>query len=119
MSYKFPTRLNTLFTVLTPKVKMNDYGTADTEYLPGSRFWGFKRTFNGTETTVNGVLVVKNTAVIDCYYNSQLSADCRLQDTQGRIWKIITEPENINGECKYMQFKIEHIDNAERDTSYE
>lgn len=109
MRYKFPSRLNKLFTLLTPENKENKYGSVDVSYKESRKLWCFMRTFNGTETIVNGVLTVKKTGVVDCYYNPNITADCRLKDDNGIVWKIISEPENINGNNQFMQFKVECI----------
>ena len=114
MAYSFPQRLNTLFWLMLPTTKRTEYGTLEVGYTQGNGFWACKRTFGGTEEVVNGVTVIKNTAVVDCYFNDKITANCRLKDKEGRFWRIITEPENINGENKYMQFKIEIIEGVNK-----
>lgn len=114
MAYSFPNRLNTLFTLMLPTAKETDYGTVVNGYKPDIAFWTSKRTFNGTEEVINGVMVIKNTAVIDCYYNPKITTNCRLKDREGRQWRIISVPENINGNGQYMQFKIECIEGVDK-----
>ena len=70
MAYSFPQRLNTLFWLMLPTTKRTEYGTLEVGYTQGNGFWACKRTFGGTEEVVNGVTVIKNTAVVDCYFNN-------------------------------------------------
>lgn len=76
-------------------------------------FFGSFRTFGGTEITSNDVYTIVDTATVDCWYRTDITANCRvyLIDT-GEIWEIIGRPENIEMNYMYMQFKLKKIGGA-------
>lgn len=67
------------------------------------------KTFGGTETTKNGVLVVEDTAVIETWYRPDIKADCMIVDTDGIKYEILGTPENINKRNQFLRFKIRAI----------
>lgn len=67
------------------------------------------RTFGGTETTTNGALSVENTAVLETWYNPDISADCRIVTADGCVYEILGTPENIEMRFKWLRFKIREI----------
>lgn len=67
------------------------------------------RTFGGTETTVNGVLVVEDTAVIETWFRPDIKADCILRNLDGQEYEILGTPENINMRNQYLRLKIRAI----------
>ena len=70
-------------------------------------FCSFK-TFGGTETNVNGITVVENTAVIETWYDPRITSECaiRVNDID---YEILGTPENINMRNQYLKFKIRAI----------
>lgn len=67
------------------------------------------KTYGGTETTVNGVFSVIDTAQVTCWYNPDIVANCRLKKQDGAIYEIVTPPENVEDANVYMQFKVERV----------
>lgn len=67
------------------------------------------KTFGGTETTSNGVLVVEDTAVIETWYRPDIKSDCRLQSIDGTKYEILGTPENICQQNQYLKFKIRGV----------
>lgn len=67
------------------------------------------RTFGGTETTVDGVLSVENTAVVETWYRPDIKSDCRLTDTGGLAYEILGTPEDIEQRHQFLRFKIRAI----------
>lgn len=65
-------------------------------------------TFGGTETTVNGLTVVENTAVVETWYDPRITSDCNIR-VDGLDYEILGTPENINMRCQYMKFKVRAI----------
>lgn len=94
---------------VTKKIYPDPETVDDEKYL----FFGSFRTFGGTETTVNGVYSIIDTATVDCWYRTDITANCRvyLIDT-GETWEIIGRPENIGMQYMYMQFKMKKIGGA-------
>lgn len=73
-------------------------------------FFGSFRTFGGTESIKNDVYTLINTATIDCWFNPNITADCRIYlcDTE-EVYEIISDPEDINMRHQYMQFKVRKV----------
>lgn len=68
------------------------------------------KSFGGTETTSNGVLSVEDTAQIVCWYRPDIRANCRLQRlSDGAVYEIIGEPENIEMRNQFLKFKVRRV----------
>ena len=66
----------------------------------------------GTETTSNGLFSIMVTAVIDTYFNPNITSNCRVAVNHNGnylVYEIISEPENINMRNRYLQFKVERL----------
>lgn len=73
-------------------------------------FYAGFRTFGGTETSVNNVYTIYDTAVIDTWYDPSFKADCRVYDIEtGFMWDIISDPEDIGRRHQFCQFKIRKV----------
>lgn len=93
----------------TTKVKGVDkkvYPEPDDGFL----FNGSFRTFGGTESTVNNVYAVVDTAVIDTWYNPIFAPDCRIFviDT-GATYEIMGSPENIDMNNQFVQIRCRRL----------
>lgn len=72
-------------------------------------FASFK-TYGGTETTVNGVYSVIDTANIETWYRPDIKSDCRIMRVEdGATYEIIGEPENINMRNQFLKFKVRRV----------
>lgn len=67
------------------------------------------RTFGGTEKTVDGVITVENTAVIETWYRPDIKANCELEDVDGLRYEILGTPEDIEQRHQFLRFKIRAI----------
>ena len=76
-------------------------------------FFGSFRTFGGTESTVNDLYTVVDTATIDTWYDPSFKADCRIYlcDT-GETYELMATPENINRRNQHMQLRVRKIGGA-------
>lgn len=73
-------------------------------------FWAGFRTFGGTETNVNDIYTIYNTAEIDTWYDPAFKADCRVYDIEtGFTWDIISDPEDIGRRHQFCQFKVRKV----------
>lgn len=73
-------------------------------------FFGSFRTFGGTEAIVNGTQVTFDTATVDTWWRSDVTAADRIYLTAtGETYELIAPPENINGRRQYMQLKARRI----------
>lgn len=67
------------------------------------------KSYGGTEQTVNGVYSILDTANITTWYRPDIAANCRLLREDGAIYKIISEPENIEMQNRILTFKVERV----------
>lgn len=68
------------------------------------------KTYGGTETRVNGIFEVIETAQIVCWYRPDITSDCRIKKaTDGAVYEIIGDPENIDERNQFLKFKVRRI----------
>lgn len=67
------------------------------------------KSFGGTETTVNGVYSILDTALITTWYRPDITANCRLLREDGAVYEIKSEPENIERQNMILSFKVERV----------
>jgi hypothetical protein len=68
------------------------------------------KSYGGTETTINGVLSVEDTAQIVCWYRPDIRSECRLvRLTDGAVYEVIGEPENIEMRNQFLKFKVRRV----------
>lgn len=68
------------------------------------------KTYGGTEKQVDGILEVEETAQVVCWYRPDIQSDCRIKRaTDGAIFEIIGDPENIEMRNMFLKFKIRRI----------
>lgn len=72
-------------------------------------FSSFK-TYGGTESIVNDVYSVIDTANIETWYRPDIKSDCRIMRASDRsVYEIIGEPENIDMRNQYLKFKVRRV----------
>lgn len=67
------------------------------------------KSYGGTETAVNGVISVIDTALVVTWYRPDIIGDCRIKLENGAVYNIISEPENVEMQNKYLSFKVERV----------
>ena len=98
------TRLQTPTSDPTLGVSKNTYADVSGVLLVNWKSYG------GTETTINGVLSVEDTAQIVCWYRPDIQSDCRLvRLADGATYEIIGEPENIEMRNQFLKFKVRRV----------
>ena len=112
MSYK-PKTINELRTpvqLLIPSAtsKVNGVNT-HTYPATGDVIFVNWKTFGGTEQTVNGLYSVIDTSDITTRYRPDIAVKCRLLREDGKIYEVISEPENCDMAYKYLEFKVERV----------
>lgn len=76
----------------------------------GDVFFGSFKTFGGTETTVNGVYSIQNTATIESWFRPDITADCRIILCQtNEIYEVIGAPENIEMRNQFLKFRVQKV----------
>lgn len=101
-----PMRLLVPTTVMVKGVAKKSF--SDPQY--SFKFFGSMRTFGGTESTVNDIYSVIDTATIDTWYNPSFKADCRIYlEETGETYEILATPEDIERRHQYMQLRCRKI----------
>lgn len=112
MSYK-PKTINELRTpvqLLVPSGTSKINGvTRHTYPATGDVIYVNWKTYGGTEQNVNGLYAVLDTADITTRYRPDIAINCRLLREDGKVYEIITEPENCDMNNRYMEFKVERV----------
>lgn len=107
MTYKPKARFSTPMYLFQPSTALVNGVRTKTYPDTGTLFYGSFKTYGGTETTSNGLLVVEDTADVETYYNPDIKSDCIVElAATGKRYEIISEPENISMENQYMKFKV-------------
>lgn len=97
-------RLQTPTTTETLGVRKKTYANADGVVMANMKSYG------GTETTVNGVLSVEDTAQIVCWYRPDIRSGCRIvRLSDGAVYEILGEPENIEMRNQFLKFKVRRV----------
>lgn len=96
------------FYVLTPTTEVVKGVPKKTYSKDPTIFYCSFRTFGGTETTVNGITVVEDTATLETWYDPLIKANCQIE-VDGQIYEILGTPENINKRNQYLVLKVRSI----------
>lgn len=108
--FKLVGPFTTPLTLLVPNGKTTVKGVTKKSYKnEGLIFCKFK-SFGGTETLVNGVLSIIDTASIETWYRPDITSDCKLVTMQGYEYEILGVPENIEMRNQYLKFKVKRVD---------
>ena len=68
------------------------------------------KTYGGTETTVNDVYSLEDTANVETWYRPDIKADCRIKVmATGQVYEIINTPENIDMRNQFCKFKVRAV----------
>ncbi len=93
--------------LLNPQEK-TEKGSVKKSYIKIDDIYISFRTFGGTEIVKNDILVVENTATVQTWYRSDITAGSRLK-IGGLEYDILGTPENINMANQYLQFKVRAV----------
>lgn len=63
----------------------------------------------GTETTVNGVYSVIDTADVTTWFRPDIKSNCRLKKENGAVYEIKNEPENVEEQNIFLRMKVERV----------
>lgn len=102
-------QMTTPMRLQVPKVT-SVLGVAKKEYTDGDVIMCNFKTYGGTESVVNDVLSVIDTAQITCWYRPDIKSDCRLKRlSDGAVFEILGEPENLEQRNQILYFKIRRV----------
>lgn len=87
-------------------VKKKTYPTVENGVL----FYGSFKTYGGTETTVNGVYSVEDTANIETWFRPDITSGCRIAVAgTNAIYDVVGEPENLDMRNQFLKFKVNRV----------
>ena len=110
MSYKSTTCKNTALYLFTPTYEKINGVTVKKFPEKGVLFFASFKSYGGTETTVNGLLSIEDTAEIEMFYRPDIKSDCVVQnEITGERYEILNEPENVNMANQILKFKVRRI----------
>lgn len=66
------------------------------------------KTYGGTETTVNDVYSVIDTANVETWYRPDITAASRFR-LGSKVYEVIGEPEDISNRHQYLKFRIRGV----------
>lgn len=85
-------------------------GVVKKTYTDSERFNCNWKTYGGTEVVNNDVMTIEDTATLVCWYSPLIQASCRIKRlTDGAIYEVISEPENIEQRNMLLQFKVQRV----------
>lgn len=114
--YKPHTPYNVPFRILTPTRSITK-GTRSKAYTESeTTYFCTFRTFGGTESTVNGVYSLIDTATLETWYTPALTGGCRLRilptdgsNSDGELYEVMGQPENIEMRNQYLICKVRKL----------
>lgn len=65
------------------------------------------KSYGGTESVNDGIVSILDTALVTTWYRSDIKSGCRLKLSDGRIYDVVSEPENIENQNIFVQFKVQ------------
>ena len=114
--YKPHTPYNVPFRILTPTLTV-EKGNREKSFSESETtlFCSF-RTFGGSESTVNGVYSVVDTATLETWYTPELTAKVRIRilptdgsSETGDVYEVMGTPENIEMRNQYLLCKVKRV----------
>lgn len=66
------------------------------------------KTYGGTETTVNGVLTVIDTANVETWYRPDITSASVIK-LGAKTYEVMGEPENIEQRNQFLKFKVRGV----------
>ena len=85
-------------------------GVVKKDYTDGETFNVSWKSKGGTETQVNGVVMVQDTVEICCWFNPNIQTNCRIKNLMtGLVYEIYTPVENVDSRSQFAKFKAKNI----------
>ena len=66
------------------------------------------RTYGGTETVSNDLLVVNDTAEIESWFRPDITASSQIR-LNDKVYEVIGQPENIEMRNQFIKFKVQAV----------
>lgn len=66
------------------------------------------KTYGGTETAVNDVLTVEDTANVETWYRPDITSGSQFK-LGSKVYEVLGEPENIDQRNQFLKFKVRGV----------
>lgn len=66
------------------------------------------KTYGGTETTINGVLAIEDTASVETWYRPDIASGSRLK-LGNDVYDVMGKPEDIEQRHQILKFKVRGV----------
>lgn len=85
-------------------------GVSKKTYVEGDTIMANFKSYGGTESTSNDILSIIDTAQVTTWYRPDIKGNCRLKRlSDGAVYDILGEPENIEERNMILSFKIRRV----------
>ena len=74
----------------------------------GELFFCKFKTYGGTETTINGVLTVIDTANVETWYRPDITSGSQIR-LGANVYEVMGEPEDIEQRHQFLKFKVRGV----------
>lgn len=65
------------------------------------------KSYGGTESVNDGIVSILDTATVTTWYRADITSGCILKLADGRAYEVISEPENIEMQNRFVQFRVQ------------
>lgn len=116
--YKINEPYTTLMYILKPTTTISSKGVPKKDFTKCSesqKMYCLFKTYGGTtsamsnENVVNGIIAVVDTAIIETWYNPEITANCRLAFDDNNAYEILGAPENLSMRNRTMKIRVKKI----------
>lgn len=106
--------LDTALKLLTPTYSNTDGVRKKTypakPYADSPTIFANFKTKGGTETEINGVYTILDTAQVVTWYRPDIKGDCRIARLpDGAVYEVMGEPENVDNRGQFIIFKVQRV----------
>lgn len=111
-SFRPSVPFSTLLVILKPTISM--VKGVPTKTLPdldkGFQIHCSFKSYGGTETNVDGLISIDDTAEVQTWYRPDITSDCVVVNPQNNArYEIMNEPENIEMRNQFLLFKVKRV----------
>lgn len=103
---------NTQFMILVPSIKNINGKVIYTYPDTGDIINAAYTTYGGTEGIINDLYTVIDTGNVETWYRPDITSSVRLKRSDGKVYSVEGEPENIEMRNQFLKIKVRCIGNG-------
>ena len=108
MSYRPSEPFTTPVELFNPTYTVEKGRTVKNYPESGERIMCSFKTYGGTESTVNGVLTVVDTANVETWYRPDITSASQIR-LGAKVYEVMGEPEDIEQRHQFLKFKVRGV----------